>query len=80
MEFKAIDLGNHLILKALEKLLGDRNFRGYKQKDIASGYVYYNKNYTFKKRLAVQNKMKDGTISKLIANKQFDKDIKKFSD
>jgi len=80
MEFKAIDLGNHLILKALEKLLGDRNFRGYKQKDIASGYVYYNKNYTFNKRLAVQNKMKDGTISKLITNKQFDKDIKKFSD
>lgn len=80
MEFKAIDLGNHLILKALGKLQADRNFRGYKQNDIASGYVYYNKDYTFSKRIAVQNKMKDGTISRLITNKQFDKGIKKFSD
>jgi Methionyl-tRNA formyltransferase len=80
MEFKAIDLGNHLILKALEKLVADKSFRGYKQKDIASGHIYYNKDYTFSKRVVVQNKMKDGTISKLITNKKFDKNIKKFSD
>ena|SRR5436190_3298536 len=80
MEFKAIDLGNHLILKALEKLIADKNFRGYKQNDIASGHIYYNKDYTFSKRVVVQNKMKDGTISKLITNKQFDKNIRKFTD
>jgi methionyl-tRNA formyltransferase len=80
MEFKAIDLGNHLILKALEKLVADKNFRGYKQNDIASGHIYYNKDYTFSKRVVVQNKMKDGTISKLITNKQFDKNIRKFTD
>jgi len=80
MEFKAIDLGNHLILKALDKLQADRSFKGYKQNGIASGYVYYNKDYTFERRLVVQNKMKDGTISRLITKKHFDRDIKKFSD
>jgi len=80
MEFKAINVGNNLLLKALEKLENDKGFKGYKQKDIASGYVFYNKDFTFKKRLAVQKKLKNGEISDLIKKKDFDQDIKKFVD
>ena len=75
MEFKAIDLGNHLILKALDKLEKDKSFKGYRQKDIASGYVYFNRDFTFSKRLEVQKKLKDGTISTLIKTKKFNQDI-----
>jgi methionyl-tRNA formyltransferase len=80
MEFKAIDLGNHLVLKAIEKLQGDKNFKGVRQSDIAKGYVYYNKDYTFNKRLEVQKKIKNGTIAALIREKRFHVDIKKVVD
>ncbi len=80
MEFKAIDLGNHLILQALEKLQSDKNFKGFKQNDIAKGYIYFNKDYTFNKRLEVQKKIKNGTIAALIRKKDFAQNIKKFVD
>ena len=80
MEFKAIDLGNNLILQALEKLEVDKNFKGFNQENIAKGYVYYNKDYTFNKRLEVQKKLKNGTIATLITKKEFARDIKKFVD
>jgi methionyl-tRNA formyltransferase len=80
MEFKAVDLGNNLLLKALKKLENNKDFKGYIQKDIAAGYVFYNKDYTFKKRLDVQKKLKNGTISDLIKRREFDQNIKKFAD
>ena len=80
MEFKAIDLGNHLILKAIEKLNSDIRFKGYRQRDIGSGYIYYNKDYTFAKRLEVQKKIRAGRISNHIINKQINFNIKKFPD
>jgi methionyl-tRNA formyltransferase len=80
MEFKAIDLGNHLILQALDKLQSDKNFKGFKQNDIAKGYIYFNKDYTFNKRMEVQKKIKNGTIAALIRKKDFAKNIKKFVD
>ena len=80
MEFKAIDLGNNLILKALKKLESDPGFKGYRQHDIAKGYVFYNKDFVFEKRLQVQKKVKEGAIARLINRKEFDKDIKKFTE
>ena len=80
LEFKAIDLGNQLILKAVDKLEKDRNFNGHKQKDIATGYIYYNRDYTFDKRMLVQRKIKEGIIQKLSTSKNFRKDIIRISD
>ncbi len=80
MEFKAIDLGNNLILKALTKLEIEKGFKGYKQNEVAKGYVFYNKDFVFEKRLKVQKKLRDGTIARLIHKKEFDKGIKKFSE
>lgn len=73
LEFKAIDLGNRLILRALDKLKADKEFRGHSQKSIASGYVFYNRDYTFSKRLLVQKKIKAGIIKKLITETKSDK-------
>ena len=73
LEFKAIDLGNRLILRALDKIKTDKTFRGYSQKDIGTGYVFYNRDYTFSKRLYVQKKIKAGIIKKLISEAKSDK-------
>ena len=75
LEFKAIDIGNEMILKALEKLEKNRSFKGVPQKSIGSGYVYYNKDYTFSKRLLVQEKIKKGIIKKLVEERKPDKTI-----
>ena len=80
LEFKAIDLGNQLILKAIDKIEKDRNFKGHQQKDISSGYVYYNRDYTFDKRMLVQKKIKEGIIKELIASKNFRNDIIRIRD
>ena len=67
LEFKAIHTGNQLILKALEKLKKDKSFRGYAQEEIGEGHTYYTRDYTFDRRLKVQKKILDGSISKLVA-------------
>ena len=80
LEFKAIDIGNHLILKALGKLEKDNSFKGVLQKSIGSGYVYYNKDYTFSKKLFVQQKIKKGLIKKLVNERKTGKTIVRITD
>lgn len=80
LEFKAIDIGNNLVLKALDKLEKDKEFRGVPQKSIGSGYIYYNKDYTFSKRLLVQKKITNGIIKKLVNQRKADKTIVKIID
>jgi len=75
LEFKAIDLGNQLILKALNKLEKDRSFKGVPQKSITSGYVFYNRDYTFSKKLFVQEKIKKGRIKTLVNEKKTGKTL-----
>ena len=80
LEFKAIDLGNQLILKALKKIERDKTFRGHSQRSIGTGYVFYNKDYTFSKRYSVQKKINGGIIKKLITERKADKTIVKITD
>lgn len=80
LEFKAIELGHDLILKALKKIESNPTFRGYKQNDIGKGYTFYNKDFTFKKRLHLQYKLKKGMIEKLFRHSDKPVDITTFPD
>ncbi len=66
LEFKAIDLGNKLIIRSLMKLKKEPNFKGVEQKLIGKGKTYFSKDFTPKKRIKVKKLIKNGLIKNYI--------------
>jgi methionyl-tRNA formyltransferase len=68
LEFKAIDLGNKLVLQSLRKIANEPDYKGIPQKEISEGKTYYNSHFIFQRRKDLEKRLAEGLIKKQLEN------------
>ena len=67
LEYKAIELGNQLMLKSLKRVEQDPDFKGVPQHEVTTeGKLYYTRDFTFARRYDLQKRLSKGLIQRLV--------------